>query len=121
MLILIIIPIGLNKIPAITEAIAGYERILNISRYLLILSCLFLGVSSLYYVIPNAKLNYKDLVPGAALTVFLWIISGHLLSEYIIYYNQLSVGDGALGSVILTLLFFYIINITCAAYYIGGL
>ena len=110
MLILIIIPIGLSKIPAIIEAIEGYENILNAARYLLILSCLFLGVSSLYYVIPNAKLNYRDIVPGSILTVFLWIISGHLLSEYIIYYNQLSVVYGSLGSVILTLLFFYIIN-----------
>jgi membrane protein len=110
MLMLIIIPIGLTKIPAIVEAIAGYEKMLNILRYIFILCSLFLCVSSLYYFIPNAKLRFREVVPGALLTVILWIVSGHLLSTYIVYYNQLSIVYGSLGSIIITLLFFYIIN-----------
>lgn len=110
MLLLIIIPITLSKIPAIVKAVEGYEIILNILRYLLILSSLFICVSALYYIIPNAKLNFKDVIPGAILTVILWMISGHLLSKYIIYYNQLNIVYGSLGSIIITLLFFYIIN-----------
>lgn len=110
MLLLVIIPIGLSKLPFIMDAIKGYEKILNIFRYVLILCSLFICVSSLYYIIPNIKFKITNVIPGALLTVILWIISGHLLSKYIIYYNQLSIVYGSLGSIIITLLFFYIIN-----------
>lgn len=110
MFLLIIIPIGLTKVPEITRIIEGYERILNFIRYFLILCSLFIGSSSLYYIIPNVPLKFIDVIPGALLTVFLWVISGYLLSKYIVYYNQLSIVYGSLGSIIVTLIFFYIIN-----------
>ena len=111
MFLLVIIPIGLGKIPEITKIIAGYESTLNFLRYSLILCSLFLGASSLYYIIPNVSVNFMDIVPGAALTVLLWVMSGYLLSTYIVYYNQLSIVYGSLGSIIVTLLFFYVINV----------
>lgn len=77
---------------------------------MLILVLLFLGASSLYYILPNVKLNFIDVFPGALLTVILWVISGYLLSTYIVYYNQLNLMYGSLGSIIVTLIFFYIIN-----------
>lgn len=110
MLLLIIVPILLSKVPAIVELIKEYEIALNFTRHLLILCSLFLGTSSIYYIIPNAKLNFKDVVPGALLTVLLWGLCGYLLSTYIIYYNQLNIIYGSLGSIIITLIFFYIIN-----------
>ena len=110
MFLLIVIPIGLAKIPAILSLIEGYEHILNFIRYFLILGSLFIGSSSLYYIIPNVQLKFTDVIPGALLTVFLWVICGYLLSKYIVYYNQLSIVYGSLGSIIVTLIFFYIIN-----------
>lgn len=110
MFLLVIIPIILSKIPAIAQIIEGYESILNSLRYFLILCSLFLGASSLYYIIPNIKLRFTEVIPGAILTVILWVVSGYLLSTYIIYYNQLSIVYGSLGSIIVTLIFFFIIN-----------
>ncbi len=111
MLILVIIPFILGKFPETNKLIEGYEVIFSLFRYAFILISLFLGASSLYYIIPNVSLKYRDIIPGAALTVMLWILSGYLLSKYIIYYNQLSIVYGSLGSIIITLLFFYIINV----------
>jgi len=119
MFLFVIIPIILTKIPSIMKLIEGHEHTINSIRYSLIFGSLFLGASSLYYIIPNAKLSFLDIVPGALLAVILWIISGYLLSTYIIYYNQLNIVYGSLGSVILTLIFFYIINmifIYCAEF-----
>lgn len=110
MLLLIIIPIGLTKIPAIIEPIRKYKILLNFIRYCLVFLSLFVTVCSLYYLIPNANLKFVEVIPGAFLSVVLWVISGHLLSKYIIYYNQLSIIYGSLGSIIVTLVFFYIIN-----------
>ncbi|WP_316354295.1 YihY/virulence factor BrkB family protein [Candidatus Trichorickettsia mobilis] len=110
MFLLVIIPIGLAKIPSILEIVKGYESVLNLFRYSFILIALFISISTLYYIIPNVSINFVDVLPGSVLTVFLWVVSGHLLSSNIIYYNQLSVVYGSLGSIIVTLIFFYIIN-----------
>jgi membrane protein len=110
MLLLIIIPIGLQKIPQFMNLIQDYKTILNFSRYFLIFLSLFFTVCSLYYLIPNIKLQFVDVIPGALLSVFLWVLSGYLLSTYLVYYNQLDIIYGSLGSIIVTLIFFYIVN-----------
>jgi len=110
MLLLIIIPIGLAKIPQFMELIEGYQSILNAARYSMIFLSLLLSVCALYYIIPNAKLKFVAVIPGALLTVILWVVSGYLLSTYIVYYNQLNIVYGSLGSIIVTLIFFYIVN-----------
>lgn len=110
MLLLIIIPIGLQKIPQFMNLIQDYKTILNFSRYFLIFLSLFFTVCSLYYLIPNIKLQFLEVIPGALLSVFLWVLSGYLLSTYLVYYNQLDIIYGSLGSIIVTLIFFYIVN-----------
>ncbi len=110
MLMLIIIPIGLEKIPQFVDLIDDYAFMITASRYTLIAVSLLFSVCSLYYIIPNAKLKLLEVIPGAILTVILWSISGYLLSTYIVYYRQLSVVYGSLGSIIVTLIFFYIVN-----------
>lgn len=110
MLLLVIIPIGLAKIPKLMSLIENYKTMLNFFRYFLIFLSLFLTVSSLYYFIPNVKVTYREVIPGTFLSVILWILSGYLLSKYIVYYHQLNLIYGSLGSIIVTLIFFYIIN-----------
>ena len=110
MLLLVIIPIGLEKIPKFMSLIEAYKAVLNFARYGLVVLSLFFAVCSLYYIIPNASLRFLEVVPGAFLTVGLWSVSGFLLSKYIVYYNQLNIIYGSLGSIIVTLVFFYIVN-----------
>lgn len=110
MLLLIIIPIIIERLPIIAQMIKGYESVLYFTKYILIVFSLFCGASSLYYIIPNTKIKFKHVVPGALITVALWMLSGYFLSKYIIYYTQLNMIYGSLGSIIITLLFFYIIN-----------
>ncbi len=110
MLILVIVPIILTDVPAILEIIEEHKHTLNILRYIILFCSLFIVSSLLYYILPNVSLNFIDVIPGALLTVILWLISGYLLSTYLIYYNQLNIIYGSLGSIIVTLIFFYIIN-----------
>lgn len=111
MLLLVIIPIGLSKIPDFDDFMGGYNELLDLVRYSFVFLSLFLTACSLYYIIPNAQIKFIEVIPGAFLTVILWILSGYLLSRYIVYYNQLNIVYGSLGSVIVTLIFFYIINV----------
>ena len=110
MLLLVIIPIGLEKIPKFMSFIEDYKAVLNFARYGVVVLSLFFAVCSLYYIIPNVHLRFLEVVPGAFLTVILWVLSGFLLSRYIVYYNQLNIIYGSLGSIIVTLVFFYIVN-----------
>lgn len=110
MFLLVVTPVVLSKLPASTEIISTYSAKATYVRYVLILCSLFLGASSLYYIIPNVKLRFIEVLPGAVITVLLWVASGYLLSTYIVYYHQLNVVYGSLGSIIVTLIFFYIIN-----------
>ncbi len=110
MLIFIIIPIILAKVKYFVILKEEYESIIYMLKYIIVFLSLFITISSLYYLIPNISLKFADVAPGALLTVILWLISGYLLSKYIIYYNQLSLVYGSLGSVIITLIFFYMIN-----------
>ncbi len=110
MFLLVGIPLAISKIPEIVALIDSYGYILYSFKYSFLLVSLFLSVSSLYYIIPNASLRFLEVVPGALLTVALWAASGYLLSTYIVYYRQLNIVYGSLGSIIVTLIFFYIIN-----------
>lgn len=114
MLILVLAPMIIAKIPHLLDLIDDYTThygfVLNLIRYFLVFSSLLTAVSLLYYIIPNAKITFTEVLPGAVLCVILWLASGHLLSNYIMYYNQLSLVYGSLGSIIITLIFFYIVN-----------
>lgn len=111
MLILFVVPIILKKVPAILELIDGYEWLLYFSRHIFTFVILFFSVSTFYYIIPSIKIKFIEIIPGTLITVFAWIITGYLFSKYLMYYNQLNVVYGSVGSVIVTLIFFYIINI----------
>ncbi len=110
MLLLVIVPIWLAKLPTLIKIIENYKIVINFFRYVLIFLSLFLTVSSLYYLIPNMKITFFEVLPGAFLSVVLWIFSGYFLSKYIMYFNQLNLVYGSLGSIILTMMFFYVIN-----------
>lgn len=110
MFLLVMIPINLQKIPRFVKFIQGDKTLIIFFRYFFIFLSLFISVCFLYYFIPNTKLQFSEVIPGAGLSVLLWISSGYLLSKYLVYYNQLNIIYGSLASIIITLIFFYIVN-----------
>jgi membrane protein len=108
---LIIVPTIAEYFEEIGIALKALNPMWKVIRYTALYSILFLSALMLYYLIPNVKLNPLKLLPGALLSTLLWVVSGRLLSNYITRYKQLDVVYGSLGSIIATLLFFYIANI----------
>ncbi len=80
-------------------------------RHITFIVTLFFGVMYLYYITPNTKLTVRSLIPGSILVVFLWFISGYLLSKYVYEFTQVNFVYGSLAGFITSLLFFYIIHI----------
>lgn len=110
MFLLVIIPVGLSKIPELQNILNSYVAFWGYFRYLLIWGSLFLTTTAFYFILPNKKITFKEVIPGGILTVILWGISGYLLSNYLVYYRQFNFIYGSLGSIIITMLFFYIVS-----------
>jgi membrane protein len=75
------------------------------------IAVIFLGISLAYYFLPNLKQSIHAVVWGAALVTLLWIGTARLLSFYLSRINPTNLIYGSLGSVIATLLFFYVGNV----------
>lgn len=72
---------------------------------------LFVAVSVLYYILPNIRQTLLDVIPGAIVTVGLWIGSASIFSYYLADVWHVSVIYGSLGGVIASLVFFFIVNL----------
>ena len=105
---LVLVPAAVHKVPAIMQPLSGNTFLKSI-RHMLVIFSLFFTVSMFYYMIPNIRLKYYEVLPGSVITVLLWIVSGYLLSQYI-HHNNLMLVYGSLWNIIITLMFFYIIN-----------
>lgn len=111
MFLLIIVPSAISKFPNISIIIDNYLLFSDYLKYFLIWVAMFCMVSSFYFIIPNKKIKFVQVVPGTIVTILLWAASGKLLSNYLTYYRQFSLIYGSLGSIIITMLFFYIVSI----------
>lgn len=72
---------------------------------------LFVVVANLYYFLPNIKQSLFAVVPGAMMTVFLWLGGASLFTLYVSNVEQVNIIYGSLGGFIATLLFFFILNV----------
>ena len=107
LVIFIIIP----KILSILPEIANYQIFQGQFNYIFLNIILLIIVSIIYYSLTSAKITYYSTLPGALLTVVLWIISGQSLSFYMTNFSQVSIMYGSLASIIITLIFLYIMNL----------
>ncbi len=105
--VFVIIP----KLLPILPKIAQYEIFNNQFNIVWVNGILLLIVSTMYYTLTNVKMSFVSTIPGAVLTIILWIISGNALSFYMINFNQVSVMYGSLASIIITLIFLYVVNV----------
>jgi membrane protein len=67
--------------------------------------------------LPNRRLAWRDIIPGAAFTTILWIVSATAFSYYLGKFAHYGATYGSLGGVIVTLLFFYL---TAVVFILGG-
>jgi membrane protein len=110
MSILLFAPILWSKLAYLTHVAEALSPVWEYIRYTAIFCSLFGFVTTIYYFIPNIRIKWRDIIPGALLVSVIWIIFGNLLSIYVLNFKQVSLIYGSLGSIIITLIFFYVIN-----------
>lgn len=76
-------------------------------RYLAIESFIFLIFSFLFYISPNVKLKYREVVPGALLVTVGWSVVSAAFSLYVNNFNNFSKTYGSLGAGMLLLVWLY--------------
>lgn len=80
-------------------------------NYIFIFLVLTIVINITYYFLINKKILFIETLPGSILTVCLWYLSISMFSYYLSNLADFNIVYGSLAGVIITLLFFYIINI----------
>ncbi len=62
----------------------------------------------LYYVLPDVKQNFKFITPGSMVGVVIWVIASWGFSKYVANFGSYDVNYGAIGGVIVMLLWMWI-------------
>ena len=84
------------------------QSLWHLARYSFSLVALALGVIALHRILPDAKLTFRQILPGALTTTIAWIITASALTIYFGQFANYSATYGSLGGVIVTLMFFYV-------------
>lgn len=73
---------------------------------------LFFMISFIYFLLPNVKQNILRTAPGALITIIGWYVMAKLFAIYLKNFNQVNMIYGSLKGIIISLIFFYLINLT---------
>ena len=69
---------------------------------------LMVAVALIYWLFPNVRQPFRFITPGAVLAVIVWIAASLAFSFYVANFSSYSATYGALASVIVLLLYFFI-------------
>jgi membrane protein len=108
MLVLVVGPVVWSLIQPLLEVSWQWGWMYEALRYLVAISLLYLVVALLYRWLPSRHLPRREILPGAAVTVVLWLVLAGLFSFYLQNLGRFSVTYGSLGGIVITLMFFYI-------------
>ena len=90
----------------------------KILQWPIILGFVLLAFALIYYFAPNVKNGrWRWITPGTAVGVVIWLLVSFAFRGYLHFFNSYSATYGALGAVIILMLWFYL---TGAAILIGG-
>jgi membrane protein len=108
MLVLVIGPLAWSLIQPLLNTPWHWGWMYEALRYLVAVNLLYLVVALLYRWLPSRHLPRREILPGAAVTVVLWVVLASLFSFYLQTLARFSVTYGSLGGIVLTLMFFYL-------------
>ena len=108
MLVLVIGPVVWSYVRPLFEQPWEWGWMYEALRYLLAISLMYLVVALLYRWLPSRHLPRLEILPGAAVTVVLWLMLASLFSFYLQNLARFSMTYGSLGGIVITLMFFYV-------------
>jgi membrane protein len=84
------------------------QSLWHLARYSFALVTMVFAVIAMHRILPNCRMKFRQILPGALTTTIIWIIAASALTLYFDKLADYSATYGSLGGVIITLLFFYV-------------
>ena len=107
MIILVIGPVVWSYVAPLLKVEWRGGLSIEIGRYILAVLLLYVTVAVLYRWLPSRHLPRREVLPGAGITVVLWLAMASLFSLYLQNLTRFTVTYGSLGGIVVTLMFFY--------------
>jgi membrane protein len=82
-----------------------------ILQWPLVFALVAFGIGLVYYFAPDAEQDWAWITPGAVLGTVLWLIVSLVFRLYVVNFTDYNASYGAVGSVIVLLLWFYVSGI----------
>ncbi|KRL05992.1 YihY/virulence factor BrkB family protein [Liquorilactobacillus oeni] len=93
----------LDYITPLFHLSTDFSSLFSIFKWPVTVLGLFLIISLIYYFLPNAKIHFHLILPGAVLTTFGWIILAQVFSIYVRYFAKSVLSYGTIGTFIVLL------------------
>lgn len=86
---------------------AGFELIWGILKFAIPVAAMFGVFLLLYWLAPNRRLTWREVIPGSIFTTLGWIASSLLFSFYVNNFGNYTKTYGSLGGIIVLLIWLY--------------
>lgn len=96
-----------TKLFLLTHLPYGLYQLWSLLQYAIPLLIMFIVFSLLYWIAPNRRITYKEVLPGAAFTTISWITTSVLFSIYVNQFGDFTKTYGSLGGVTILLIWLY--------------
>jgi membrane protein len=118
-IMLALLAVGIVLTGPVVDAVAGplgigstAQTVWNIAKWPVMLVIVMLMFAVLFHAAPNVKLpGFKWVTPGAVFAVVLWIVASALFAFYVANFGSYDKTYGALGGVVIGLVWLWITNI----------
>jgi membrane protein len=101
--------------PALADHAARWLRVgpvvawtLKIVQWPIVFALVAMAVSLIYYYAPDAQQEWIWILPGALLSTVLWLLFSLAFKAYVAWFPSYAATYGAIGGVIVTMLWFYV-------------
>jgi membrane protein len=85
-----------------------FRRFWSIAQWPVALALVVVAVDLVYHFAPNAETRWVWVTPGSLLATALWLLASAGFKLYVLHFANFAVVYGAIGSVIVLLLWFYL-------------
>ena len=85
--------------------------VIMVLKWILIITMLFFAISTLYYLVPAHKKDFRYISPGSIVATMLFIITSLAFSTYVNNFGQYNKLYGSIGTLIVILIWFYLNSI----------
>jgi len=84
------------------------QALISGTGYALAFALLLITMAFLYWAAPNAQLPFRWITPGAVLFTCVWLVATFLFGVYVSRFGSYNATYGALGGVVILMVWFYI-------------